>query len=110
MKKLLRRLREKAGESLVESMASVLIFTLSSVLLLTMIMSASDMNAVSKALSEDYQDQLRYTEMAAQSGKSAETGTAVIKANGVEAGRFEVNIYRRDANSLYSFFRKPSGS
>ena len=44
MSKLYERIRQKRGETLIESMAAILIFTFASIALLTMLMTAGDLN------------------------------------------------------------------
>ena len=44
MSKLYERIRQKRGETLIESMSAILIFTFASIALLTMLMTAGDLN------------------------------------------------------------------
>ena len=106
----MKKLKSKKGETLIESMASVLIFTLSSILLLTMISSANRMNEAAKRESEDYQEQLLYTEKAAASAGAPDARVITVTIDGETAGTIPVNVYSRGKDGdLYSFFRIPDG-
>ena len=64
MERLIRKLKSKAGESLVESMAAILIFTLSSIALLSMISASADINRTAKVADRQYQEQMACVEKA----------------------------------------------
>ena len=48
MKHVMKRLKSKAGETLVESMAAILIFTFASIIMLSMVSYAADINTAAK--------------------------------------------------------------
>ena len=52
MKQMLNKLKSKAGESLVESLAAILIFTMASIVMYTMVTTASDINLKAKEMDE----------------------------------------------------------
>ena len=77
MKKIIRKLKSKAGESLVESMAAILIFTLSSIALLSMISASADINRTAKVADEQFQKQKEESEKnGTAKGSSSEKGYA----------------------------------
>ena len=57
MKKLFSRLRGSRGESLIESLAAILVFTLSSIIFLTMVTSANNINRTVKDEYAAFQEQ-----------------------------------------------------
>ena len=69
MNKIIARLRSKAGESLIESMAAILIFTFASIAMYTMIMSSNDINQRAEETEETNMEQMVIAEMAAIEGK-----------------------------------------
>ena len=85
MKKIIRKLKSKAGESLVESMAAILIFTLSSIALLSMISASADINRTAKVADQQFQEQMTVVEKAestdAETGTRAETGYVTFMIN-----------------------------
>lgn len=74
MKKAVKRLGCQRGESLLESLVSILIVALSTVLLLTAITSASKINLAVRKSDEEYFRQLRIAEL----GRGAEVGTLEV--------------------------------
>ena len=109
MKKWLRRLRGRRGESLVESMCAILIFTLSSVALLTMISAASNINSKAEAADAETRDQMAVVE---QQNTEKITGKKVILRlpDGTEVASVDVDVYRSgsDENALYSYAKAQS--
>ena len=58
MKNIIMRLRCKKGESLIESMAAILIFTLASIIMLTMVTASADINKAAKEAEKVYHEPL----------------------------------------------------
>lgn len=85
MKKIILKLKSKAGESLVESMAAILIFTLSSIALLSMISASADINRTAKVADQQFQKQMTVVEKAestdAETGYVAKTGYVTFMIN-----------------------------
>ena len=108
MKKLFSRLRNARGETLVEALVSILIFTLSSILLFSMLVSASNINRAARAADADRQSQLNFAE--------AETATDLpasvsISCPGLYSGSTQtVSVYisRQAPGALYSYYRARS--
>ena len=65
MKKAMKRLRSKHGETLVETMAAILVFTLSSVMLFSMLTSASNINATVQEAQADNEADIQVIEQQA---------------------------------------------
>ena len=70
MKRILNRLRSKRGETLVEVMASILIFTLSSILLYSMITTANRINAEVRDTEQAQQENLMFAQKAEGDGEA----------------------------------------
>lgn len=115
MERLIRKLKSKAGESLVESMAAILIFTLSSIALLSMISASADINRTAKVADEQFQEQMVYVEKAertdAETGTRAKTGYVTFKINKdpnnpVSVAEDKVYICQETGNNsaLYAYY------
>ena len=72
--KIFCRLRSAAGETLVETMAAILIFTLSSILFLSMASAAARINTQARAADSAYQDQQRIAETGLSASGAALAG------------------------------------
>ena len=79
MKKLFDRIRQNRGETLVEAMAAILIFTFASIALLTMLMAAGDMDKKAAHLAEEQAVTMEWAEMGEG---EALPGTVSITVNG----------------------------
>lgn len=115
MKKIIRKLKSKAGESLVESMAAILIFTLSSIALLSMISASADINRTAKVADRQFQKQMTVVEKAestdAETGYVAKTGYVTFMINKdpnnpVSVAQDKVYICQEKGNNsaLYAYY------
>ena len=102
MNKFVKRLRSKAGESLIESMAAILIFTLASIMMYTMITAANDINKRVKDAEEKYSQQMIAAEMAEDTSIKSIV-TFII--NGSPADDVDVEIYG-DTSGIYAYYPK----
>lgn len=98
MKKLLTRLKSKKGETLVESMAGILIFTFGSIIMLSMITSAADINTAAKKADEEFFSQMVQVELA----QGGTTGTVTISV-GSYSDDIEVSI-SGTTDGLYAYY------
>lgn len=62
MNQILKKLRSKAGESLIESLAAILIFTMASVGMFSMVSAAARINDTAKQTDRTYQEQMAHAE------------------------------------------------
>lgn len=104
----MKKLMNKKGESLIESLVAILIFTLSSILLFTMLTTATDLNRAAKEADAAHQAQMVYAEQAESpdSTNNKVTFTLLGKnpSDNVDLySRSDVNIYRLDANALFAY-------
>lgn len=108
MERLIRKLKSKAGESLVESMAAILIFTLSSIALLSMISASADINRTAKVADRQYQEQMVYVEKAEVTGSTE--GHVTFKVNNDPVAQDNVYICREPNNdsALYAYYLAPT--
>ena len=75
MKNLFHKLRSKAGESLIESLAAILIFTMASIVMYSMVTTAADINRTAKEMDEANQQHM----IAVEKGlPEAQNGSATI--------------------------------
>lgn len=104
MKKIIRKLKSKAGESLVESMAAILIFTLSSIALLSMISASADINRTAKVADQQFQEQMTVVEKAEST--DAETGYVTFTVNDKTVAQDNVYICQEKGNNsaLYAYY------
>ena len=119
MKKLFKRLRERRGESLVESMAAILIFTMASVVLLTLSASAFRINRAVSEADKANQDQMLIAEQANDS-RFRTTGNVKLYLDPDLAPicNIPVDVYQwkpgadeePDPNAFYAYFRQQGGA
>lgn len=104
MKKIIRKLKSKAGESLVESMAAILIFTLSSIALLSMISASADINRTAKVADEQFQEQMTVVEKAEST--DAKAGYVTFTVNDKTVAQDKVYICQKNDNNsaLYAYY------
>lgn len=110
----MKKLLNNKGESLVESLVAILIFTLSSILLYTMLSTATNLNRAAKEADEAHQQQMIYAEQAESLIGSANpdlpsgvNGSGKVKFTltdqSVDLFSDNVKLYRLDPDSLYSY-------
>ena len=104
MNTICKKLRSRAGESLVESLAAILVVAMASVVMYSMVTAAADINLAAKQTDQRVQEQLAIAERA-----EGANGTGVInmyiKAEGSNknVASVPVNIYGEDGG-LFSYF------
>ena len=108
MKAIAKKIRSKAGESLVESLAAVLIFTLASIGLFSMIQASNNINRTAREKDAFVQQQMIETEKA---DTAQDTGTAAFTIkdqDGATAATEKINveIFGDTADGLFSYFKK----
>ncbi len=106
MKKMIMRLRNTKGESLIESMAAILIFTMASIIMLTMVTASANINAEAKKADAAYQEQLLIAEKAERTATPGQVGITIIDTNGNETQvSVSVDVYASDeVGSLYAYY------
>lgn len=99
------------GETLTETLVSILILTLSGLLLLTATMAANKVNQAAVKMDADLREQLQYVEMQRYDIKYG-AGTGSVTVNGKE---YDVTVYSHpkstDSKKLqsYSYATTPAG-
>lgn len=105
MKEFMMRLRSKKGESLIESMAAILIFTMASIIMLTMVTASADINSEAKKAEESHQKQLLVAEKAEGTADTQQVGITITDASGTTKTYIvAVDVYAQDENSLYAYY------
>lgn len=85
MKKFISRLRSNRGESLIESMAAILVFTLASILFLSMVNGAANINRAAREADDAFAQQQREIELPTPTDvPNAEVTITIPKAAGTE--------------------------
>ena len=115
MTAMFRKLKSKAGESLVESLAAILIFTMASVVMFPMISAANDINGKAKVKDAENQANLIAVEKGEEEYKSGDgTVTFTIQVSGTGGttttqpiADVDVDVYG-STDTLYAYFMDPN--
>ena len=101
----MNKLRNRKGESLIEMLVAILIFTLASVVLYSMITTATDMNAQARQKDDSNQEQMVALEMRSGTPKNGTVSIKVTSVNGTvkTMGPVRVLLYG-EANGLYAYY------
>lgn len=118
MNTILFRLKSSRGETLVESMIAILIFTFASILFLTLVTSAADINLSVKSADESFQSQQQHIELG--SDASVPAAQAVLYADADKDGEWEpeevlvtksmILVAADEEDSLYAYEIYEGGS
>jgi len=107
MKKFYKKLHSKAGETLVETVAAILVFTFSSIILLSMIAAATKLNTAAKQHDASISTELNIAEAQDENYSGTSTDkTAVIKiyAPGSDTPQtVGVTKFSSGSGTLYSY-------
>lgn len=100
-----KKLKSKAGESLVESLCAILIFTMASIVLFSMVSAAADINATAKEKDAENQAHLVAVEKGeVKNGGGTVTFTLGEGTGAVEIAEVEVDVYGGQNGSLFAYF------
>ncbi len=108
LKNFCKKLKSKAGETLVESLAAILIFTMASIVMYSMVTAAGDINRTAKELDQQVQQQMVDVEKGEASCKTG-SGTVTMTLNSLEIAKVQVDIYGGEDDSLFAFFVQIGG-
>lgn len=106
MKNLFHKLRSKAGESLIESLAAILIFTMASIVMYSMVTTAADINRKAKIMDETNQQHMIDVEKGEDPNGSA---TITFSLDGTQIAQTPVDIYGGEDDSLFTYFVQTGG-
>lgn len=107
MKNLFRKLKQKAGESLVESLCAILIFALASVGMYTMVMAAARINTIAKETDAEVQRQLVIAEKGEVDSGDGTVVMTITDSNDVNhLITVHVDICGEEGD-LYAYYKKP---
>ena len=110
MKQLCKRLKSKAGESLIETLVATLIFTFGSIIMLSMITSAMTVSDAAKKADEKYFDDMKVVELATTSREGDySVSFAVTESASTLSGSVAVDVYGND-DGLYAYYMAEGGS
>lgn len=101
MKALLKKLRSKCGETLIESVAAILIFTFSSIILLSMVTAATNINQTAKRADSEIRNELYVAEAQTDVFKSG--GLTVSVPGTTENQSITVDFFSQGEGKLYTF-------
>lgn len=107
MKIFLKKLKSKVGESLVESLAAILIFTMASIVMYTMVTTAGDINKKVKDMDAKNQKDLIAVEKGLAANKIG-SGDIVFTIGGQKKS-IDVDVYGGTSNDLYAYYVHTEG-
>ena len=107
MKNLFRKLKSKAGESLIESLAAILIFTMASIVMYSMVTTAADINRTAKEMDEANQQHMIAVEMGLPEAQNG-SATITFSLDGTQIAQTPVDIYGGTDGSLFTYFVQDS--
>lgn len=111
MKQIVKRLRRSRGESLIESMAAILIVTLASVAFLTMVNTSARINNQTDAAEAEYTQEVEAAENSNNAAvhpgyqlkiSFAESGTSVMDIRVPNVG-----IAKKSDEAVYAYYKLP---
>ena len=112
MNMMFRKLRSRRGETLVETLASILVVTLASIVMYSMVTAAADINTTAKRNDQTVQEQLIAAERAEQGDRTGSGKIYMfIEVNGEteEIAEVDVDIFGAEGE-LFSYFIKEDGT
>lgn len=101
MNKVLKRLKSRVGETLVESMAAILIFTFGSIIMLSMVTAAADINTAAKEADVKHRKEMEFVERADGTGTP---GSIVFSYGSEKTESVVVSVYTAETNALYAYY------
>lgn len=106
MKHVMKRLKSKAGETLVESMAAILIFTFASIIMLSMVSSAADINTAAKEADQKFFTQMVTIEQAYGTGTAVSVSFSLNNTASSLTGSDSVTaaMYGTPDDGLYAYY------
>lgn len=115
MNKLIQKLRSRAGESLVESLAALLIFTMASITMYSMVTTAVDINMTAKEADRANQEQMLVAEQGEGTGAGGTVTVTINYKDGEGNDKTEtlpgidVDIYGAEGE-LYAYYKASGGT
>ena len=111
MKNPFKKLKSRRGETLMEAMVGILVFTLSSLMMYTMVTTAADLNFSARQADLEHQKQMVVAEQA-QGTAQETTVTMRLTQDGKGArsdtlGSPKVKVYGKKGESLVAYYLKP---
>lgn len=106
MQGFLKKLNSKKGETLIESLIAILIFTCASLVMYAMVSSAGNINEKAKEMDSAYQDQLLIAERGEGAGTPGQVSVTLdMGDNGQQPlVTIDVDIYGGTDDSLYAYY------
>ena len=106
MNKIFKKLRSRAGESLIESLAAILVMTLASIVMYSMVTAAADINTKAKNNDLAVQQQMDVAERADQASGSGTIYMYIeVDDETKRVAEVDVDIFGAEGD-LYSYFVK----
>ena len=110
MKQVLNKLKNKAGETLVETMAAILIFTFGSIIMLNMITSAVEINKMAEDADRQYLEDMKAVEMLDHKKPGDDHFVRIETDKDLLRNPFRpkipVDVYGSENGTLYAYYQK----
>lgn len=109
MKQMWKRLKSKTGETLVETMAAILIFTFGSIIMLSMITSAATINKMAEEADAQYLADMQAVEKADNPRQGGEYFVVFAATEAGLASSLDivpVDVYGGSQDGLYAYYVK----
>lgn len=107
---LLKKLNSKVGESLIESLVAILIFTMASIIMYSMVTVSADINLTAKEKDAAVHEQLLVAEKGPDGTGAATAGTITMTITSNEGVKTvaggTVNIYGTPGSTLYAYYNE----
>lgn len=107
MSNIMKRLKSQAGETLVESMAAILIFTFASIIMLSMVSSAADINNAAKEADHEFYSQMVTIEKAEGAGNPVNVTFTITNSSSKlnsSASTSTFAMYGDPTTGLYAYY------
>ena len=106
-------LKNRKGETLVETLVAILIFTMASICLFSTVTSAARVNGITRELDMAIQEQILTAERASSTNRLGDA-QVTLSINGTTLSQVPVQIFGDEAEEgggtpLYSYFKNPAG-
>lgn len=106
VKTIFRKLKSRKGESLVESLAAILIFTMASIAMYSMVTSAANINKTVKEVEKVREQEMLVAERG--EGSPNATGSVTMTMDGHTIANVTVQVYGGEGE-LFSYYAAPAG-
>ena len=103
MKSIFKKLKSADGESLIESLVAILVFTMASIVMYSMVSAAANINMTAKEMDEKNQHHMVAVEKGSMDVRNG-GATVTFTIDGTTFDTVNVDIYGGKEDSLFAYF------